>query len=517
MNKRYGWLILLVLLLVAGVGLWLPGLGGARPPQDYVLVSRSVKISPDYTGTIIPPNIAPLNFLILEPGKKYIVKIHSANGGAVNVSSSSGKIKIPLRRWKSLLNANRGKELFFDIYVEDEFGRWSRYDTITNTIAKENIDSYLTYRLITPIHNYYSYTAIFQRNLEYYDESLLLDSRYLGAVCVNCHSFANNSPESMLVGIRSEEHGSSALFVRNGKVRKIGSKFGYTAWHPSGRLAAYSLNKVRQFFHTSGIQTRDVVDLDSAIAYYEVDSQTVKTNPNLTDPNRLESYPTWTPDGKYLYFCSAPILWEDRNYVPPENCEKVKYDLMRISYDVQTDQWGKLEVVLPAAETGLSVMLPRVSPDGRFLLFCMCDYGCFPVYQPSSDLYMMDLRTGEYGKLPVNSDYSESWHSWSSNGRWMAFSSKRGGSLFTRLYFSYIDENGKVYKPIVMPQKDPTFYDTLILTYSVPELITGPVKVRYADLLRGVRSTDKIEVDVPITMATPAGVVSPPAWQAVRE
>ena len=159
------------------------------------------------------------------------------------------------------------------------------------------------------------------------------------------------------------------------------------------------------------------------------------------------------------------MLWEDRNKVPPENYNKVKYDLLRISYDIEKDQWGEVETVLSAQDTGLSILEPRISPDGRWLLFCMCDYGSFPVYHQSSDLYLMDLKaaqqTGQYKyrRLDINSDQSESWHSFSSNSRWIAFSSKRHYGIFTRTYLSYVDKTGKVYKPIILPQKDPTFYD----------------------------------------------------------
>ena len=142
--------------------------------------------------------------------------------------------------------------------------------------------------------------------------------------------------------------------------------------------------------------------------------------------------------------------------MPPENYEKLKYDLRRISYDVATDQWGQAETVLSAEETGQSILLPRISPDGRFLVFCMCRYGCFPVYQPSSDLYLMDLATRQYRKLAINSEFSESWHSWSSNSRWIAFSSKRQGGLFTRTYLSYVDQAGTAHKPFVLPQQDPS-------------------------------------------------------------
>jgi dipeptidyl aminopeptidase/acylaminoacyl peptidase len=255
-----------------------------------------------------------------------------------------------------------------------------------------------------------------------------------------------------------------------------------------------------------------VIDIDSAICYYDIESKTAKTTEALKLKDRLETYPAWSADGKYLYYCSAPNPGADEKYLPPENFDKIKYDLMRISYDIKSDKWGEPEMVLSAEKTGLSILLPRVSPDGRFLLFTMCDYGCFPIYQPGSDLYLMDLRTGEYHRLEINSEYSDSWHSFSSTGRWIAFSSKRQGGLYTRTFFSYMDENGKVHKPFVMPQKDPEFYDSFLKTYSVPELITGPIRVKHRTLARAVRSSEKIEVQLPITTASPEAQ-GPGPWQ----
>jgi Tol biopolymer transport system component len=234
--------------------------------------------------------------------------------------------------------------------------------------------------------------------------------------------------------------------------------------------------------------------------------------PELADKDQLETYPSWSPDGKHLYYCSAPILWKDRSAVPPENYDKVQYDLRRISYDVETDRWGQAETVLSAARTGRSILLPRVSPDGRFLLFCMCRYGCFPIYQPSSDLYLMDLATKQYRRLEINSEFSESWHSWSSNSRWIAFSSKRQGGLFTRTYFSYVDDAGKVHKPFVLPQESPSYYDSLLETYSVPELITGPVPVGASKLARASRAQPGTSPQIPITGASPKAAPSAP-WQ----
>ena len=480
--------------------------------EDYIEIAAEPGISPDYSDIVIPADIAPLNFRILEEGQRYFVRIHAGGDRTIDIFSKTGQVRIPTGKWRAFLRSNKGNKIFFDIYVKDAGREWRKFRSITNTIAEDDIDSYVVYRRMKPIYNWWKGIGVYQRNLVNYDESLVMHGRSFEEGCLNCHSFVGNEPDTMTIGLRSATYGSSTLLARNGTVGKIGSKWGYTAWHPSGKLAVYSINKVRQFFHTGRMEVRDVVDLDSALVCYFVEDNKAVCPPQLSDKKRLETYPTWSPDGKYLYYCSAPVLWKDRNIVPPENYDKLKYDLCRVSYDINSNSWGRVETVLSAEETGLSILLPRISPDSRFLLFCMCEYGCFPVYQSSSDLYIMDLSTGEYRSVDINSKYSESWHSWSSNSRWIAFSSKRNDGLFTRTYLSYVSKDGKVHKPFILPQRDPAYYDSLLETYSVPELITGRIRVEKSLLGRAARSKDSISVDIPITSATPKVKESEP-WQ----
>jgi len=497
----------------------------------YNSIDRPAKIQPDYAGSVIPPNIAPLNVVIQEDGAGYFVKIYGVKGKPIEIFSRKPTILIPMQAWHKLLNSNRGGQLNMDVYVESGAGnssskgeniRWSRFSTLTARIAAEDIDTYLVYRRIRPGHSTWREMGIYQRNLSSFDESTILNNGYFKHGCVNCHTFCGNRTEKVLIGIRGAVYGSSALLLEGDKVRKIGTKFGYTSWHPSGKIAVFSVNKVRQLFHSASSEIRDVLDFDSLISYYLLESERVKTAPNLAKKDRLETYPAWSADGKYLYFCSAPLTWSDKTVVP-ESYDQIKYDLVRISYDIDRDQWGPLETVLCSRDTGLSILLPRISPDGRRLLFCMCDYGCFPVYRQSSDLYMIDLEAAkqngryEYTRLDINSSESESWHSFSSNSRWIVFSSKRDSGVFTRTYIAYVDENGKVHKPIRLPQKDPAYYDSCLWTYSVPELITEPVRATREKLGRIVRGSEKISVKMPVTMATPkAGDTSEP-WQTERE
>jgi len=518
--------LVLLATLLAGV-LTFRRCGHAVYIDKYDAVDRPARIYPDYSSTVVPPSIAPLNFMVQEEGSRYFARIYSQKGEPIEVFSRSPKIFIPISRWHALLDKNRGGELHFDVFVGTDKGNWLRFDTITNKIANEDIDGYMVYRRLHPTHvQIMACIGIYQRNLRNFDEGLVLDNRhyrYEGG-CVNCHAFCGNRPDKVSIGVRNSTVGNITLLTGPETANKLSVKFGYTAWHPSGRLAVYVTTRILLFFHTAKDEVRDTIDLDSMLSYFVVDTKTVRTSPGIAKKERLETWPAWSADGRYLYFCSAPMLWPDQIKDLPKEYDKVKYDLVRISYDVDKDKWGEVETVLSAQDTNLSIAMPRASPDGRWLMFCMFKYGQFPPWQPSSDLYIMDLKAaGETGRYEyrqldiINSDQSESWHSWSSNSRWIAFSSKREHGVFTRSYISYVDETGKVYKPLVLPQKDPEFYDYCPETFNTPELVTGPIAVTGERLARVVRSAAAVSVEMPITMATPMPAPEGSQYQQGRE
>ncbi|TWT78747.1 Protein TolB [Planctomycetes bacterium CA13] len=485
-------LVILAALVLPGTWMWFRSENWNI--EDAANIDRLPHIRPDFSDAVIPPNIAPLNFVVQEPGTRFLVNIRSKHTTPIRVVSRSPKIEIPPQLWRSLLEANRGEDLHFELYSQVE-GRWQQFQSINNRIAPHPIDGHLVYRLTGQIHNFWNEISIFQHDLATNEKLPVIEGKAIEHGCVNCHSFSNNRPNQMCIGMRSSQYGSGAIVVTNGEAKKLGRKLGYTTWHPSGRLAVYSINKVRQFFHTAQSSVRDVIDMDSALEYFDVETEQVSLIQQASDRKRLETYPCWSPDGEHLYYCSAPILWEDSDAVPPERYAEVKYDLMRIHYDLETDTWGEPELVLSAEKTGLSILQPRISPDGKFLLFCMCRYGCFPIYQPTSDLYIMDLETREYMKPDINSSSAEAWHSWSSNSRWIAFSSRRRGGVFTRCYLSFVDESGQAHKPFILPQNDPEAYDSLLKSMSVPELTSAPIPIDAQEMARVARSEDAFGVD----------------------
>jgi len=127
----------------------------------------------------------------------------------------------------------------------------------------------------------------------------------------------------------------------------------------------------------------------------------------------------------------------------------------------------------------------------------------------------MDLETLDFRRLEVNSDRCDSWHSWSSNSRWFVFSSKRDDGLFTRLYISYLDEEGRAHKPFLLPQKDPAFYDGYLRVYNVPELYREAVRATPRALATAVyspRSELAASLDPNVPLDRPPHEPGPGPW-----
>lgn len=461
--------------------------------SDHYIQSDLPRLSPDYADVVIPPNIAPLNFVIKEPGERFIVKLFADSTKPIAISSKSPVIRIPRGAWQTLLQENRGSFIYLDIYAADADGRWTRYRRIRQQIAVDPIDRYLVYRFLRPNYTVQDEITIRQRDLSGYEESIVMTTKTIDA-CINCHTFNHHDPDEMLMHIRWGK-AAGTLFVRNNEIFKTDTRTefnsspgAYAAWHPQGDIVAFSVNKVFQFFHATG-ESRDVIDLSSDIILYNLDRQTVTTDSAIGHPLFMETYPTWSPDGRYLYFCRAPGI--SAEFSLESHYADIQYDLVRAAFDPNSESCGEPETMLSAAEIGKSCAHIRISPDGKYLLLCLADYGNFPIFRQSSDLYMMNLEDKSLRKLDINSDRAEGYHSWSSSGRWIVLTSKRDNDVYTRLYISYVDNQYQCHKPFILPQQDPRRDETLLYAYSVPELIKKPIPFKASHFISAALDKNK--------------------------
>ncbi len=442
-----------------------PRISGELPP-----------VFPDYCGVTVPVNIAPLNFGLTDFEGNMHVSIQGSKG---EVLTATGRKSVRLNpaRWKTLLNENSGDSLTVTVCARAKNEQWLQYEPFTIHVSSIPVNEYLAYRLIAPGYEVYSKMGIYQRDLTSFREEAILENTLTPSNCMNCHSFSRNDPQKMSLHIRGPLGGTIMKDGDNVKVfnTKTDSTIGncvYPYWHPGGRYITYSVNTTLQVFHAIRNERVEVVDLASDIVV--LDTQTNRLlSCDLLKTSDFETFPSFSPDGKTLYFSSSAFK------AIPQEYKEVRYNLCAIAFDPDSGTFGdKVDTLFNAAAIGKSVSFGRPSPDGKHIMFTLSDYGNFSIWHKEADLWLLNLEDGSLKELAgVNSPDVESYHSWSSEGFWFVFSSRRLDGLYTRLFLSCISPDGTVSKPFLLPQKDPaTFYDASFFSYNVPEFLTSPVK-----------------------------------------
>ncbi len=186
------------------------------------------------------------------------------------------------------------------------------------------------------------------------------------------------------------------------------------------------------FFPTRGI-----------LEYYNRATGLREPLPGADDPKYVQTDGVWSPDGKYIVFARA----EARDPRPPgqgrathandSHEAQIKYELYRIPFN--GGKGGTAERIVGASENGMSNNFPKISPDGKWIVFVQCKNG--QLMRPDSQLYIIPAGGGTPRRLRANTRLMNSWHSWSPNGRWLVFSSK-ARSPYTQMYLTHIDEQG---------------------------------------------------------------------------
>ncbi len=452
-------------------------------------------IFPDYCNVTVPYNIAPLNFML--PADQYeecVARITSPDGKQQTYGNGV-KVQMPEDEWRAMMEASKGKGLKVEVWGK-KGGEWQSFSPFEIHVASAPIDEYVSYRLIEPSYVAWTYMEISQRNVTSFEETQIFNNDITATdrekgQCINCHSYQNYKTDNMLFHVRLSNGGT--VIVNDGKPSMVDLKRDYTisggaypSWHPSAKLVAFAACKTRQAFHTANHNKIEVFDLASDIILYDVVTDSVSIVCN--DTTTLEVYPTWSPDGKYLYYCkTVPLPEELRGKDIRSTYEKVQYNLCRRSFDLKSHKFGEEEMVYDAVSQDKSATLPRISPDGRYLLFAQGRYGCFHIRHSDGDAVCIPL--GEQNPQPVdmtkfNSEgFADSYPTWSSNGHWIMCSSRRGDGNYSRIYFSYFHD-GKVEKAFMLPQEDPEENIYRLLCYNRPEFMVEPVHVSVEEFSR---------------------------------
>ena len=464
-------------------------------PDKYDPVSTAPSIYPDYVNVTVPCNIAPLAFRIEEPCSESVTRLTAGDKAVVYGGT---EITPSMDDWNALLAKAVGDSIKVEVFVNDG-GRWKGYKPFSIYVSGDKIDPYISYRLIPPSYVAYEKLTISQRDLSNYDESVIYSNKLVSSEpdgqCINCHAYKNYKTDNMQFHVRQYLGGT--VFVHDGKVKKVNMKTDstisagvYPSFNPKYDVVAYSVNNTGQIFHTKNPNKVEVQDQASDVIIYDPVREIVTHVAN--DPDCLEVFPSWSPDGKTLYYCSAhfPVsksIPHVENMI--RNYKDVKYDILRRSWNPETGEFSAADTVFAASGLGKSATFPRVSPCGRYLLFALAEYGCFHIWHKDADLYVLELATGRYWPLDAaNSEYPESYHSWNSTGKWILFASRRDDTNYSRLYIAHMNDDGTSDKAFLLPQKDSEFYDFFDRSYNVPEFMVEPVGItphEFVEVVKG--------------------------------
>ena len=474
----------------------LAGCHNATVPEAFAEVNQSPHIYPDYCDVTIPLNIAPLTFEWDGQADEVVARFRA---GDAEVVCGGDKVQPDMDQWHTLTANAIGKAIGVELFVRSG-EQWSRYKPFNIYVSNDSIDPYISYRLISPSYVTYEELTLNQRCLENYDEQVMVDNMLCGTEisgqCVNCHNYQQYDPNRMQFHARQQDGGTVIRY--EGQLRKINMRNDsiisagvYPAWHPWLPLIVYSTNHTGQSFHTRNLNKIEVFDSASDLIAYDVQKNEV-TNIEK-DSTEFEVFPCWAPDGKTLYYCSAHFEFRDTVSHDTEvimRAKEIRYNLYKKSFDPDTYTFGPRQLVYRADSLDRSVTLPRVSPDGRYLMFTIGNYGVFHIWHHESDLCLMNLADGSIRPMDeINSADTESYHSWSSNGRWVIFSSRRDDGGYTRPFIAHIDADGRGAKPFELPQADPDYHRQFMKSYNIPEFMKGPVEVKPQDFARLLKNS----------------------------
>ncbi|MCF0183497.1 MAG: PD40 domain-containing protein [Bacteroidaceae bacterium] len=468
----------------------------ASVPASYAEATDSLAIWPDYTDVTLPPNIAPCNFRVVDDVADEFV---ATLGDMVVAATDDGVVQWDSVAWRQTLAANRGKSLAMHIFSHRPTG-WVRHET-TITVADEDIDRYLSYRLIEPGYELYRQLGLYQRDLTNFDEEPIVENNreFEGEHnhCLNCHNYQSYDTRRFLFHIRGMHGGT--MIVRDGVPTKVAIKHDsilgtgvYPTWHPTEDLIVFSTNQTGQTFHQYHRERIEVLDKKSDLLFYDIERNEVKHI--LRTDSALETFPCWTPKGDRLFYCEAkmppmPAEMPDSMLTPwmVAHWDSLLYDVKSLAFDLRTRSFGAPRTEVSLAKDGFSASVPRVSPDGRYVLFTRGRYGQFHIWHLDADLWVKDLETDScYALTATNSPDADSYHTWSSNSRWIVLASRRDDGNFSRAFIAYFDKNGVGHKAFMLPQEHPDHNTYRMRSYNVPELTRTAVPTTHQQLRNAV-------------------------------
>jgi tetratricopeptide (TPR) repeat protein len=469
--------------LIAGSGL-LHGAEAWQAPCDNSLSGQSgLTITYPLDGTVFPPEIVPPRFIW-----------EDRNGGTdtwqVAVRFADGKDGPALvvrerewtpseEEWETIKSRSVETEAAVSIcgFLHSAPKKILSKATVSIKTSKDRVDAPLFYREVNlpfldavkdPSRIRWRFGEISSKEAP----PVVLEKL---PVCGNCHSF---SSDGSFLGMDVDYANDKGSYVLTRITKEIVlAKSAIMSWsdykRDDGELTFGLLSQVSPNgrFAVSTVKDRSVfvpkADLDFSqlffpikgiLAVYRRETGDFHALPGADDRQYVQSNPCWSPDGNEIVFARSKAYElkkvRDKRSVllSQEECEEFLKDGKTFLFDLykvpfNDGRGGKAVPLNGASNNGMSNFFPRYSPDGKWIVFCRAK--SFMLLQPDSELFIVPAGGGEARRLRCNTNRMNSWHSWSPNGRWLAFASK-ANSPYTQVFLAHMDENGVSSPPVVL-------------------------------------------------------------------
>ena len=318
-------------------------------------------------------------------------------------------------------------------------------------------------------------------------------------VCGNCHSFSRegetlamdvdyaNSKGSYVITRTAEDMvlATSDIITWNDYEKEDGEQtFGLLSQvSPDGRYVVSTVKDKSVFVPMPPLAFSQLFfPIKGILCIYDRQTRTFESLPGADDPHYVQSNPAWSADGKTIVFARAKAYdLEDTKgkgkvLLTREECKEFTedgklflFDLYRIPFN--DGKGGTPEPIKGASHNGKSNYFAKYSPDGKWLVFCKAK--SYMLLQPDSELHIIPAEGGEARRLRGNTSRMNSWHSWSPNSKWLAFSSK-AHSPYTQLFLTHIDAQGYSSPAVLLEQ-----FTSPDRAANIPEFVnTMPTAIR---------------------------------------
>jgi WD40 repeat protein len=452
---------------------------------------QSLQVIIPEDGAVYPPNLCPPYIEWEDPENDFWqvnLKVNEQDLGSY--LSETRRWRIPSNVWNNLQRDNQNQEIKLQIKGINRSENIERPDKIHAseitrfTISSDPADDYIVYRYVAPPFNSYKTPNIFIRNIGEDHSKNFLSARR--RYCINCHTFSSKSGNTgkLSLQIRSLVSSGGNKLPVYVAIYDIDKKTGFKvklpfeiqmttfmAWSPDGNQMAYSANQKIAAMKPIIYETQMAGMATSDIALYDLEENETYLLPGASDPNMLEIYPRYSLDGEQLIFARSPVGLHPAH---------IHYDLCSLSLKEDSDNTAY--PIEGASNNGRSNYYPRFSPDGKWLSFCQSDGG--DLIRTSSDIYLKNSNLeGDAHCLESNVSYAaDSWHSWSSNGKWIVFATKRDSGIYAYLYMTHIDDEGHASPAVPLP-----LGEKINASFNIPEFVANSPKIRDPNLFDSIR------------------------------